>query len=344
MPSQNITNFENFIASFYTLDTNDLVCGDLKAQLLEIIPKFFRYEEEGVKLSFDVLILKDIEIIKKRVSTYLFQDVISVEKDSLNLKKQIKSLAPFSTNGWSVFVSEEDGSFVFGIYKDFTPVGALDISEILKENYILIKKIDNEVIEFSNGSNKLYLHLSIVKKSLSFNRAEQIKKLTQAITSSINEYKNKAQFQKNLHNLFAYALEKSHGCIVVVQKADNKIDEFFKNGIFFQKPIDLYDEYLNYLKDCSPDNDKVQRHYSITGILSVAINVDGIVLIDSNAKLLAYNIFIDNDKSTVDTSVVSGGARKRAAHSIIHTKPDGLIGVYFQSHDGDSEFKELIDE
>lgn len=344
MLNQNITNFENFIANFDTLNTKEIVCEDLKALLLEIIPKFFNYEEEGAKLSFDVLILKDIEMMKKRLSTYLFQDVVSVEKDNLNLKKQIKSLAPFSTNGWNVFVSKEDESFVFGIYKDFTPIGALDISEVLKENYILIKKIDNEVLEFANGLSQLYLHLSIVKKSLSFNRAEQIKKLTQNIISSLNEDENKAQFQKNLHNLFAYALEKSHGCIVAVQEVGNDVDEFFKNGIFFQKPIELYDEYLNYIKDCSPDNDKVQRHYSITGILSVAINIDGIVLIDSKARLLAYNVFIDNDKSAVDTSVVSGGARKRAAHSIIHTKPQGLIGVYFQSHDGESEFKELTDE
>ncbi len=344
MPNQKITNFENFTNNFDTLDSNSIVSEDLKEQLLDIIPKFFNYEEEGSKLSFDVLVFKDIEVIRKKLSTYLFQEVVTIDNSKLNLKKQIKSLAPFSVNGWSVFISQEGENFVVGIYKDFTSIGSLDISEILKGSYILIKKIDNEILEFSNGLEHLYLHLSIVKKDISYNRVEQINSLVKKITDGISEDENKAQFQKNLHNLFAYSLEKSHGCIIVVQEADKDIDEFFKNGIFFEKPIDLYDEYLNYLKDCSPSNDKVQRHYSITGILSVAINIDGIVMIDSKARLLAYNVFIDNDKTSVDTSVVSGGARKRATHSIIHTKPKGVLGVYFQSHDGESEFKELVDE
>ena len=50
MPNQKITNFESFINNFDTLDTNNIVSEYLKAQLLDIIPKFFNYEEERIKV------------------------------------------------------------------------------------------------------------------------------------------------------------------------------------------------------------------------------------------------------------------------------------------------------
>jgi len=74
------------------------------------------------------------------------------------------------------------------------------------------------------------------------------------------------------------------------------------------------------------------------------LDIDGVTIINTKAEIIAYNIFIDNDKTSVDTSVVNGGARKRASHSIEKSKIDGVKGLYFQSHDGDSSFKEIIDE
>lgn len=103
--------------------------------------------------------------------------------------------------------------------------------------------------------------------------------------------------------------------------------------------MNLFNEYLNYIKSCSKEENSSEIYYSYLGFFSMLLKIDGITLINDNGELLGYNIFIDND--VVDTSVVAGGARKRAAHSIENSKINGLLCLYFQSHDGDNYFKEL---
>jgi len=95
-----------------------------------------------------------------------------------------------------------------GIYKDFTSIGSLDISEILKGRYILIKKIDNEILEFSNGLEHLYLHLSIVKKDISYNRVEQINSLVKRSLMVLVKMKTKHSFKKTFTTFLHIHLKK----------------------------------------------------------------------------------------------------------------------------------------
>lgn len=124
-----------------------------------------------------------------------------------------------------------------------------------------------------------------------------------------------------------------------IQDKDMPIDSFLQKGILFDKPINIFEEYLNFVSNCSFIENIAERYYSFVGILGVIINIDGLTLVNTNGEILGYNIFIDN--KDVDTSTVTGGARKRAAYSLEHSKIKGLAGIYFQSHDGDNYFKEL---
>jgi DNA integrity scanning protein DisA with diadenylate cyclase activity len=134
-------------------------------------------------------------------------------------------------------------------------------------------------------------------------------------------------------------MNKIHGTIIVIQDKDRNLNDFITKGILFNKPINLFDEYLNYYNNCSSNDNIAERYYSNIGILSIILNIDGITLLSNDGQILGYNIFVDN--KNVDTTNVSGGARKRAAYSIENSNIEGLVGIYFQSHDGDNYFKEL---
>jgi hypothetical protein len=337
----NIVRFQNFKNKFQNFDSDNICTEELKEQLFEIIPNLFNYEEESQKLSFDILIIKDLDQLKQKLSNYLFKDILSVELSNLNLRKYIKSIAPFSVNGWNIFISYTSNNFIFGIYKDFGGIESLNIEIIMSNNFIKINKIDNDLLEFKNKTSSFYLHLSILDKDIKNNKKEYIKEFVDKCTCDIDDSKHKIKFKKNLANTLSFSFENIHGTIFIIQKADEEISDILKNGVYFKESIDLYNEYVKHSIDCSTDDLSIQKYYSITGILPVALNTDGIVIIDTKSRVIAYSVFIDNDTSSIDTNIVSGGARKRAAYSIAQRKIKNIVGIYYQSHDGDSEFKEL---
>lgn len=334
-----ISNFYSFEKLFKKLNINKLLKIKLKKQFFEIIPNLFNYEEEGEKLSFDVVFIKNIEQQKRLLPHYLFQKISSSNTRELNLHKSIKSIAPFSLNGWDIFISINGNNYEFGIYKNLGGVDSLELENILSSNdFIQIEKMDKNQLVFKNGNDDFILHISVLKEALDSNRKEHIKNLVTIFTSQI-EHEHKTKFIKNISNSLFHNMNKLHGTILLIQNADESIDSFVKKGILFDNPINLFDEYLNYISNCSQDENIAERYYSLIGILSLVLNIDGITLIDSKGQLLGYNIFIDN--KIVDTSKVVGGARKRAAYSIENSNINGLLGIYFQSHDGDNYFKEL---
>jgi hypothetical protein len=71
------------------------------------------------------------------------------------------------------------------------------------------------------------------------------------------------------------------------------------------------------------------------------LDFDGITVIDNAGRIRAYNVFIEANQDK-DIKIV-GGARRRAAYSILQNKSKKIIGVYFQSQDGDNFFKEKSD-
>jgi len=69
------------------------------------------------------------------------------------------------------------------------------------------------------------------------------------------------------------------------------------------------------------------------------LNFDGITIIDNQGRLRAYNVFVEPNSKKV--GYIVGGARKRAAYYILSTKKKDIVGVYFQSHEGEVFFQQV---
>ena len=63
------------------------------------------------------------------------------------------------------------------------------------------------------------------------------------------------------------------------------------------------------------------------------LNYDGITIVDNAGRIRAFNVFVETNQN--NKKHILGGARKRAAFTIIDSGHKKVIGVYFQSQEGE---------
>ena len=110
----------------------------------------------------------------------------------------------------------------------------------------------------------------------------------------------------------------------------------FEDGIWLKEPISfskLFTQSKSY------NEEKLQAY---ADLFMNMLNFDGITVIDNQGRLRAYNVFVEPNSKKV--GYIVGGARKRAAYYILSTKKKDIVGVYFQSHEGEVFFQELRHE
>jgi len=109
---------------------------------------------------------------------------------------------------------------------------------------------------------------------------------------------------------------------------------FFEDGIWLETPIS-FSKLFTQSKSYSEE--KLQ---AFATLFINMLNFDGITVVDTTGRLLAYNVFVENNINR--TKNVVGGARKRAAYTIINSRRKHIVGVYFQSHEGEIFYKSLV--
>lgn len=75
----------------------------------------------------------------------------------------------------------------------------------------------------------------------------------------------------------------------------------------------------------------------ISDLIIGMLDYDGATVVDNAGRIRAYNVFVEV-KARANVKPI-GGARRRAAQSLVDSKNKKFIGVYFQSQDGDCFFK-----
>ena len=172
-----------------------------------------------------------------------------------------------------------------------------------------------------------------VSKKESEDTESIFRRMAQDVTSSRDDYDPK-QVQDSLVKMFRFFPQKVHGTIVLVVEDSFELPEGVLAGITLQPPIDYYETFSAYEKIKSYAEE--ESVYALTGMLYEMLNTDGITIITNKARVLYYNVFYRGDIP----ENIRGGARKRTARGILNNdKLSGIIGVYFQSQDGDNFYE-----
>jgi hypothetical protein len=313
------------------------------AVLISNFYKFCSYEEEGQKIKPSIVMTNNIDIVAKNVPNCFKLQLFS-DADETMFNSRLKSLLLFCVNDWLTYIEMKDGKFNYGICKVFNSIKEKPFTRLVFENenlasadkfsLVCLNTLSAYAISLKgmHGSD-IIVNFSINDSNF-LNRESVLKRFVNASFSKLKTTKRKLSEIKILYeNILTQAQNDIHGAICVVVDKDYKDKGFFSDGIWLQDPVEFSKSFL------------MSKSFSEAKLTNIAemfismLNFDGITIVDNAGRIRAYNVFIKPEKYS--TQNIVGGARKRAAYGIINSGIKKIVGVYFQSQDGDMFYEEV---
>lgn len=309
----------------------------LQNHLVNFIPSMGNYEEEGVKYRPVLLFTNDINTIVKAVPDAYKVAMFNDESEAL-FSQRMKSLSVFCKNDWCIYIQQKENMFQYGIIKSTNSIkernfqALVGLSETLKEKVKLysffVYALNSYTIRLkSKNGNKLNINFSLETKKIT-SWTEEISEFVDASFSKLRTTKKKLGEVKTMYyNIFDRALKNITGAICVVVDKDYVDKGFLSDGIWLDEPIEFSKLFLQ------TKSFNEQKLLAVSDLFISMLNYDGITVIDNLGRIRAYNCFVETSMNNEKNLL--GGARKRAAYTIIKTKIKKIVGVYFQSHEGE---------
>lgn len=314
----------------------------LMSHFLNKFNDILNYTEEGKVIRPNIIFTNNIESItrslSKCVSLPMFED-----NDATKFNSRLKSILPILNNEWCLYMDIKGSKITYGVMMSYSSIKDKNLIRTLQENTSLKDKPDKvrciiarplnfySMSMHSISGNDLIINFSLDKsKGNIFNR--EIREFVDATFSKLRTTQRKLQDMKNMYfNIFTNVLNYVNGTICVIVDKDYKDNGLFEDGIWLKEPI----SFSKLFTQSSSYNEKKLQAYA--DLFMNMLNFDGIIIIDNLGRLRAYNVFVEPNSKKV--GFIVGGARKRAAYYILSTKKKDVVGVYFQSHEGEVFFQ-----
>lgn len=311
-----------------------------------MIYHLINYEEESKKIRPTIIITSNINSVVKYVPKAK-KIVFYEDADFSNFKTRLKALMCFCTSDWFMYVNFGEEIIEYGIIKRLTSIKDRSLIQMLNDratldsigkrnNLIVLNVLGGGVVRLigAKGSNtSICFNLN---SHYEYNWDNEINEFVEACVSKIKTTPRKLNDIKNLiGNIFHRVLRDLHGTICMVVDKEYKDKGFLQDGTWLKEPLEFGKMFLR----SSNYDESILRSYA--DVLTNMLDFDGITVIDNAGRIRAYNVFIESSQSA--QKKVVGGARKRAAYTILENKSKKIIGVYFQSQDGDNFYKEKSD-
>lgn len=314
----------------------------LMSHFLNKFNDILNYSEEGQIIRPNIIFTNNIESISrslaKCVSLPIFED-----NDATKFNSRLKSILPILNNEWCLYMDIKGSKITYGVMMSYSSIKDKNLVRTLQENTSLRDKPDKvrciiarplnfySMSMHSISGNDLIINFSLDKsKGNIFNH--EIREFVDATFSKLRTTQRKLQDMKNMYfNIFTNALNYVNGTICVIVDKDYKDNGLFEDGIWLKEPI----SFSKLFTQSNSYNEKKLQAYA--DLFMNMLNFDGIIIIDNLGRLRAYNVFVEPNSKKV--GFIVGGARKRAAYYILSTKKKDVVGVYFQSHEGEVFFQ-----
>jgi len=316
----------------------------LMSHFLNKFNDIMNYTEEGVMIQPKIVFTDNIEAIERSIpkshSLVLFED-----DEATMFNSRLKQILAIAKNDWCLFIDIKE-KIRYGLMMSFTSIKdkgilrALEENTTLKDRPIKMHCVIARPLNFysmklhSISGNDLIVNFSLDKsKSNIFNN--EIREFVDATFSKLRTTQRKLQDMKNMYlNIFSTVMSSINGSICVIVDKDYKDNGLFEDGIWLKEPIS-FSKLFTLSKSY---NEEKLRAYA--DLFMNMLKFDGITIIDNQGRLRAYNVFVEPNAKKV--GYIVGGARKRAAYYILSTKKKDIVGVYFQSHEGEVFFQETM--
>lgn len=317
----------------------------LKNSILSIMSEMCNYSEEEHKIRPQIILGTELRSYFKTIYSNNYYVMYQDDVDGTNLPRYFKALALFCDNGWYIVINKVGEKIEYGIFRRYTNIDGTRFEDFYEDNFdersgshmIIVKAISSSSISVTRkGKETITISQKFVQDEENIDYEKDFLDLATDIVEKCNE-SEKVYIKKCLLKLFRNFPLKLHGTIMLVVDEKFEFPENGLAGIVISPQIDfetLFTKYKNI-----GEYTEAEQVYSLTGALMEMLNTDGITIITNKAKVICYNAFYEGSIP----KHIKGGARKRTARGLLNNKDiDNLIGVYFQSQDGEI-FYERID-
>jgi len=316
--------------------------SDLANALVTLIDGVSKYFEEGKRLFPEIIATTTIDFFSQLPSPRIVTIMNSCEISEVEFKKGLKRCAPLAVDGWVIFFEIREADMRYGLVSvessELSPslydhtVGVLKLAERTFP-VLYIQNIGPEVVRLKGVNSEIHVCLNLATHQDTTD--EQLGKLIShmVVTSDPSIRQSTTNY---LRRTFEYSLRLCHGCLIGIVEASpealKKLRESIDDAVYLENPIDIDELVRNF-----NDNRNVEASINLKSYKNIVlgmINSDGITIITTDSKVIAYNAFIKNSH-TKSTDRAHGGARKRAYLTMISSAC--FICCYFQSQDGQAE-------
>lgn len=325
-PSISVNDIDMFVGMFYHL---------------------VNYEEEGTKIKPNIIITSNINAVVKNIPQS--QKITFYEdEDTSNFRAHIKALMCFCLRGWNIYINFSENGVEYGIIKSLVSLKDKSLIQSLKQkstldtiskktNIILIEIKGGGVCKLRGGKGSIISVCFNLNSQSEYNWDSEISQFVESCVSKLKTTKRKLEdIKQMITNIFSTALNNLHGTICMIVDKDYKDKNgFLSDGTWLKEPIEFAKMFI---KSNTYNENKLR---GLADVLTTMLDFDGITVIDNAGRIRAYNVFIESSANA--SKKVIGGARRRAAYTILENKNKKIIGVYFQSQDGDNFYKEKAD-
>lgn len=325
---QEFENFPPLLMSHFLNRFNDLL--DYAEEDLQIKPK----------IVFTDNIEALIKLMPKTEALTIFED-----SEATMFNSRLKSVLALARQDWCLFIDLKEDKISYGLIMSFRSLKDKNFLQDLEETTISKERLARTHCIVARPLNSYSMLLDSISgetltvnfsldKSKNNNFTTEISELVDATFSKLRTTQRKLGDMKNMYlNIFTNVLNYAHGALCVVVDKDYVDTGLFEDGIWLKEPIS-FSKLFTQSKSYSEE--KLQAHADL--FLNM-LNFDGITIIDNLGRLRAYNVFVEPNSKKV--GYIVGGARKRAAFHILSSKRKGIVGVYFQSHEGEVFFQAI---
>ena len=331
---ESIKEFIN--GEFRTLGSSDV------DKLINSFYKMLNYEEEGLKVRPSLLVTSNISAVQKAIPDCVripFYD----DENSNNFNQRLKALTCFCLNDWKVYINFGNDGVEYGLIRTLNSIKDQAFEKQLftaenrealasKTKLIMVSVVGAGVITLTGiKGNEISVCFNL-NQNIHNDWEETIQRFVNDSLSKLKTTKRKLQDIKNLYeNIFQKGFKSLHGALCLIIDKDYVDKGLLSDGTWLAEPIEFGKLFLR------SKNFSESKLRGYADLFLTMLNYDGITVIDNAGRIRAYNVFVENSKSV--TQNVVGGARLRAAYTMLNTTNKKIIGVYFQSQDGDVFYK-----
>lgn len=338
-------NATESVRNMVELEFDTLKSSDVD-KLINVFHSLCNWEEEGVKIRPNILLVSSIATLIRSIPD-ANKITFYHDADTTLFNQRLKTLMTFCLKNWTIYIEFGETGVEYGIVK---------VLNSIKERDLYSYMFDSEKkVAFPSKLNALFINVvstgMVVLKgirgnttSVCFNLVNDIKSdwseaihaLVVDTTSKIKtSVRKREDIQIYLTNICANVFKRLHGTLCLVVDKDYKDKGLLSDGTWLPEPIEFAKLFL---KSNAYSESKLK---AFADVLETMLNYDGITVLDNAGRVLAYNVFVETDLST--TKNIVGGARKRAAYTLLSNPSKRIVGLYFQSQEGDSFYRSKKD-